>query len=130
MPYPRFDGTQPCLELDPETFFPVTSRDTYFNLLKARPVCAGCPFLAECRDYAVSHDVHGFWGGMSRAERIEERKRLGIAPIKVTVRESHWMWDRLAEVDDGVTNSEIIAGNVGCSAATVQRWRRRQAGAA
>lgn len=130
VPYPEFDGTQACRSQDPTVFFPTNARESWYWPQVTRPLCANCTFLDACRDYAVSHDVHGFWGGLNQKERKEERERLGISPISLTPNEYGWVWDRLAEVDDGVTNAEIIAGNVGCSSATVQRWRRRRAGAA
>lgn len=126
-PYPRFDGSQRCREIDPETFFPVSARDSYFFLRRARPLCADCPFLQECRDYAISYDVHGFWGGMTRRERIEERRRLGIAAIKVTATESGMVRQLLEEIDDGARPASEVAFRVGCSTATVLRARRTKA---
>jgi WhiB family redox-sensing transcriptional regulator len=36
---------------------------------KARAVCAECPVLIECRDWAREHREYGFWGGESEEER-------------------------------------------------------------
>lgn len=130
VPYPPYDGTQPCRDLDPELFFPVTSRESYYHPQQTKPACGECPFLSECRDYAISYGVAGFWGGMSEVERTRERARLGIAPIPVRLSETHLVWDRLSELDDGTTNAAVLAVHAGCSAATVQRWRRRERGAA
>lgn len=56
------DGTQKCAE-DP---------DSYVENWTGRPIpesvaaelCEGCPFLEDCRDYAVSaNEEHGIWGG-------------------------------------------------------------------
>lgn len=84
VPYPAFDGTQPCRDLDPELFFPRNSKESWYHPLKT-PV----------------------WVSDARMVR-----------------------DLLVELDDGETNSKVIAGQVGCSAATVQRWRRQREGAA
>src|SRR5215831_17568243 len=35
----------------------------------ARGVCAACPALMECRDWARDHREYGFWGGESEEER-------------------------------------------------------------
>lgn len=129
VPYPPFDGTQPCRELDPELFFPVTSREVYYHQQQTRPACGDCPFLQACRDYAISHNVDGFWGGTTAAERREERRRLGISSIPVVTSDMRMLQQLLSELDDGVTSSEIIAGQVGCSSATVLRHRRRKAAA-
>lgn len=130
MPYPAFDGTQPCRDLDPELFFPKNSKESWYHPLQTRPACDECPFLEECLAYALANDVSGFWGGMTHADRKEERKRLGIHAAPVWVSDARMVRDLLVELDDGETNSKVIAGQVGCSAATVQRWRRQQRGAA
>lgn len=47
---------------------------------KARAVCATCPVMRECFDYAVKNDCQGFWGGMTEGERRREmRVRRGRA---------------------------------------------------
>jgi len=36
---------------------------------KAARLCAVCPVLAPCREWARSHREYGFWGGESEDER-------------------------------------------------------------
>lgn len=36
---------------------------------KARAVCANCPVVHECRDWARENREYGFWGGESEEER-------------------------------------------------------------
>ena len=36
---------------------------------QARGVCAACPALAECREWARENREYGFWGGESEEER-------------------------------------------------------------
>jgi WhiB family redox-sensing transcriptional regulator len=36
---------------------------------RARAICAQCPVLAECRQWARQHREYGFWGGESEEER-------------------------------------------------------------
>lgn len=43
-----------------------------------RRVCLSCPVVQECREYAISHELYGFWGGMTAMERIAEREMRGI----------------------------------------------------
>lgn len=119
--YPRFDGTQPCLEIGPDAFHPYGS--DHEQVAYAKQVCTGCLFLEECREFAVSHDVLGIWGGTSYADRRRERRQLGIKAIPITFNDVDLIRRMLAELDDGVTNTEIIAAQVGCSSKTVQRWR-------
>ncbi len=35
----------------------------------AREICAQCPVLQECRDWARSNREYGFWGGESEEDR-------------------------------------------------------------
>lgn len=129
VPYPRFDGSQPCRDMDPELFFPVTSRESWYHPQQTKPACAECPFLSECRDYAISYGVAGFWGGMSEVERRKERERLGIAPILVGLSDQGMVRRRVAEIDDGQLSANEIAFRVGCTPELVYRMRRRQGAA-
>lgn len=43
-----------------------------------RRVCLSCPVVQECREYAISHELYGFWGGMTAMERQSERQMRGI----------------------------------------------------
>jgi WhiB family redox-sensing transcriptional regulator len=50
---------------------------------QARRLCAACPMIRACRDFARRHREYGFWGGESE----EERHRAGFAvPAPVGVR--------------------------------------------
>lgn len=111
-------------------FFPRTAREAYFGLLEVRPLCAGCEFLRECREYAIRYDVQGFWGGMSQTERKAERKRLGIVAIKITATEAGMLRSLLEEIDDGTEPAHKLAMQLGCATDTVIRIRRRRAVAA
>lgn len=37
----------------------------------AKRLCGGCPLLTACQQYAIEHERHGVWGGMSTAERAK-----------------------------------------------------------
>lgn len=127
VPYPRFDGSQPCREIDPELFFPRNSKETWYHRKETEQLCARCPFLQECRDYAISYGVTGYWGGLTFKERQKERARLGIAAIPVRVGDRALVRNLIAEYDDGETSSEDIARLAGCSSKTVQRiWVKKR----
>jgi len=59
------DGT--CREVDPELFFPIHAND--YTHAKAKAVCAKCPVVAPCLEWALDNESHGVWGGTSPAER-------------------------------------------------------------
>jgi WhiB family redox-sensing transcriptional regulator len=37
---------------------------------RAKAICAGCPVLAPCREFALdTREPHGIWGGLNEHER-------------------------------------------------------------
>ena len=37
---------------------------------RAKEICASCPVLMDCRNYATTmRDQHGIWGGLTAGER-------------------------------------------------------------
>lgn len=46
--------------------------------LFAKALCRECRFQPVCLDYALRYDVEGVWGGTTRAERAELRRRRGL----------------------------------------------------
>ena len=76
-----FDTTKAnCVGIDTELFFTEKYYDP-FELKFLKRICDACEIKKQCRDYAVTHDVDGFWAGMTKHERKKERKRLGIVAI-------------------------------------------------
>jgi WhiB family transcriptional regulator, redox-sensing transcriptional regulator len=59
-----------CLDADPEAFFPEAGG----NGLDAKKICARCPVIDECLEYAVRHTIdEGIWGGTSAVQRQRMR---------------------------------------------------------
>ena len=71
---PYFDGTQPCLDADPEVFFPETPEEVYHSSKIAKEICGTCAFVELCLDYALSIDVAGIWAGTTKTDRKRLRK--------------------------------------------------------
>ena len=68
-----FNGTQLCLEEDPEIFFPETYDDIE-AVEKAKAVCKDCWMLDTCFDYALPIvDLDGIWAATTPKERKELR---------------------------------------------------------
>ena len=65
---PAYDGTQICLNPRPDAAEAFAGRAGAPSNA-AKQLCATCPFLTQCRTYALSEDVHGVWGGMTERER-------------------------------------------------------------
>lgn len=86
---PDWTNDAECMELDhdPEWWFqPSTSADTR----KAKRLCAGCPVLSLCREYAFTHKItDGTWGGLSEKElrdRLREQDKAAGAKTRTTAR--------------------------------------------
>ncbi len=72
--YPRFDGTQACAtEPTLAAVFTAPAASEYDT--RAAAVCTRCRFLEHCRSYALTHDVHGIWGGLTDEDRKVSRVR-------------------------------------------------------
>ncbi len=55
-----------CLDADPAVFFPEPGD----NAINAKKVCAQCPVIEACLDYALTNrQHHGVWGGLSEHQR-------------------------------------------------------------
>jgi WhiB family redox-sensing transcriptional regulator len=68
---------------DPELFFPVgeTGLAARRQVAAAKAVCARCPVMDQCRDWAVrTGQPEGIWGGTTPDERRHlRRRRLRVA---------------------------------------------------
>ena len=56
-----------CVGVDAAVFYP--RRLTPGALDYAKQFCDRCPIVDDCRDYALTHDLDGIWGGTTGAER-------------------------------------------------------------
>jgi hypothetical protein len=64
-----------CREVDPDLFFPVGDGPlTRKQTAQAKEVCAGCPVIAECLAFALTHLPEGIAGGTTPAERVALRR--------------------------------------------------------
>ena len=70
----------PTLFFGPNRFEP--KRERLAREAAAKEVCATCPALEACRDYALRNgEVYGVWGGLGEADRRElvDRGRIAAA---------------------------------------------------
>lgn len=64
-----------CADMPCDMFFPSDGA----GVVRAQRVCAKCPVIMSCLEYALRHRVdHGVWGGCS------ERKRRRILKARAT----------------------------------------------
>lgn len=68
-----------CRQQPPTVFFPHDGA----GVDRARRICAGCPVLDACLEYALTNRIdHGVWGGTSERERkriLYQRRRLALS---------------------------------------------------
>lgn len=67
----------PCVQLDPEIFF---AASTPAAVEAAKAICRTCPYIQPCRLTADLYEAEhgeqtGVWGGVSAAERRNQRTR-------------------------------------------------------
>lgn len=61
-----------CRNFAPAVFFPADGA----GVDRARKVCASCPVMQACLEYALAEHIdHGVWGGCSERERRRIAKR-------------------------------------------------------
>jgi hypothetical protein len=74
--YPNFNGEQLCSQTDPDLFYNDKPDSNVTKQL--RLICAKCPKLVDCKEYAIHNERDGFWGGLTARERQGVRKRINI----------------------------------------------------
>lgn len=81
MEYPDWESTPNCRGLDTEHFFTPGSSGTYQDVTLLKRVCGNCDIQKQCLDYALKHEVLGYWGNTTEHQRKQIRKQLNIIPI-------------------------------------------------
>lgn len=75
----RWSESAACSTVSADLFFDndgETREEREIRERAAKAVCAQCPVLDVCLDFAVDRPgIHGLWGGMNGRERAAERRR-------------------------------------------------------
>lgn len=59
-----------CVGENPELFFPIASGPRAAGqIAEAKAVCARCPVIERCLQFAAANGYEGVWGGLDDAER-------------------------------------------------------------
>ena len=65
-------GRARCKGEPPDVFFPSDG----VGVLRAQKICAECPVVNECLEYALANHIsHGVWGGASERQRRRLQRR-------------------------------------------------------
>lgn len=69
-----------CAGTDSEAFFTNPGTSTYLELKMLKRICGDCTVQTQCLDYALQHNVNGYWGNTTEIERKRLRLKLNIIP--------------------------------------------------
>lgn len=107
---PAFDGSQACAgeltRAQASGFSAVAGADPG----PAATVCSTCPFVTECRQYAIEHDVQGVWGGTTDRDRAAQRRDLGLAeprPVSDELDDVVRAWRHLASSHEQLATADV-----------------------
>ncbi|MEY4348565.1 MAG: Transcription factor WhiB [Actinomycetota bacterium] len=103
-----------CANTDPK----IMDGEDLDCIMKAREVCAGCPALAKCKEWAVWHEPAGVWAGMTPGERAPLRKGEPMIDIVETL--------RIASYEVNLFSGKtvpVLAAEYGVTQRTIYRWR-------
>jgi hypothetical protein len=69
-----------------------------------RRMCLSCPIVQECREWGITREKYGFWGGMTAIERESERIMRGITVDELDYH-THIARLEQREIGDGIYES-------------------------
>jgi len=67
-----------CRFTDTDSFYPEGAGEALAQNRVLRRICQECPIVNACANYAVVHEKHGYWGGLSPRDRWDIRKRNNV----------------------------------------------------
>lgn len=80
MPYPSLDGSQGCARY-PQLFDPDSIEGgggaRSVEAMSRKELCQACPFRTACFEWAMAHELYGYWGGATESDRERLRKKRG-----------------------------------------------------
>ena len=72
-----------CADTDSDAFFATENTSAYPNLQLIKRICGSCTVVNQCLDYALRHEVLGYWGNTTEFQRRKLREKLNIGPRKL-----------------------------------------------
>jgi WhiB family redox-sensing transcriptional regulator len=69
-----------------EFFFTEENNETNISVYAlGKTICSGCSVRQQCLEWAVRHEAHGLWGGMTPRERMAIRRKRNIILEQILV---------------------------------------------
>lgn len=99
-----------CSQIDPELFYP--DKENHLSPKTAKKVCAGCPVIDQCLDWALeTREKHGIWGGLTETERnVLLKNRFPQAPDDDNSEEPSVEVDPMVPIIDTSSFLRLITG--------------------
>jgi WhiB family redox-sensing transcriptional regulator len=94
--------------------------ETRENIQAAREVCGGCPVSEKCGEWAIWHEPHGVWSGMTPRERKVMRKGQSL----INIEDVQVLRQLIANLFSGKT-VEALAEEYKVTDRTIYRWREQ-----
>jgi hypothetical protein len=128
---PDWRNQAACRNSEAELFFPIseTSPACAEQVAQAKAICAGCPVVAQCLQFACATLSHGIAGGMTSQERYRtgqvailpagERVRACVGGTQPQVKAAGQ-----AALRAGWSMAELV-DEFGVTERTVQRWAQQ-----
>lgn len=85
---PNYTGDEPCTSIGFIMYFYEDSEYDKKHVNKMRKACHACPLVSECAEYAIHHERHGFWAGLTVRDRAAIRRKRGIVVTDPTLVQS------------------------------------------
>lgn len=77
-PLPRWD-LRACKNMDPEIFYEDDDRNADVPNVQAEWACRTCEIQPQCLAWAMEHERHGVWGGLTQRQR--EKLKRGVERV-------------------------------------------------
>jgi len=71
-----------CNGTDTDSFF-TNEQGSYEHPAMLKRICGECKVQTECLDYALHHDVKGWWGNTTEQQRAAIRVAKNIIPRRL-----------------------------------------------
>ena len=71
-----------CTGTDTDSFF-TDDNGVYEHATMLKRICGDCQVQTACLDYALHHDVKGYWGNTTEQQRRSIRLDKGIVPRRL-----------------------------------------------
>lgn len=71
-----------CIGTDTEAFF-TDDHGAYEHPEMLKRICGACTVQTDCLEYALTHEVKGYWGNTTEQQRKVIRKAKNIIPRRL-----------------------------------------------